>query len=28
MLFTGLMVGLLLNISKHSRENEKRFYIG
>jgi len=28
MLFTGVMVGLLLNISKHSRENEKRFYIG
>ena len=28
MLFTGMMVGLLLNISKHSRENEKRFYIG
>lgn len=28
MLFTGLMVGLLLNISKHNRENEKRFYIG
>jgi len=28
MLFTGIMVGLLLNISKHSRENEKRFYIG
>jgi len=28
MLFTGLMVGLLLNISKHSRDNEKKFYIG
>lgn len=28
MLFTGLMAGMLLNISKHSRENEKRFYIG
>lgn len=28
MLFTGVMVGLLLNISKHNRENEKRFYIG
>lgn len=28
MLFTGVMVGLLLNISKHSRHNEKKFYIG
>jgi len=28
MLFTGVMVGLLLNISKHNLENEKRFYIG
>jgi len=28
MLFTGVMVGLLLNISKHNRQNEKRFYIG
>jgi len=28
MLFTGLMIGLLLNISKHSRQNEKKFYIG
>ncbi len=28
MLFTGMMVGLLLNISKHSRHNEKKFYIG
>lgn len=28
MLFTGVMVGLLLNISKHNRHNEKKFYIG
>lgn len=28
MLFTGVMVGLLLNISKHSLDNEKLFYIG
>lgn len=28
MLFTGVMVGLLLNISKHNLDNEKRFYIG
>lgn len=28
MLFTGVMVGLLLNISKHNRQNEKKFYIG
>ena len=28
MLFTGMMIGLLLNVSKHSIDNEKRFYIG
>jgi cell division protein FtsW len=28
MIFTGIMVGLLLNISKHNRKNEKKFYIG
>lgn len=28
MLFTGVMIGLLLNVSKHSIDNEKRFYIG
>ncbi|WP_340103730.1 FtsW/RodA/SpoVE family cell cycle protein [Rhodohalobacter sp. 8-1] len=28
MLFTGVMVGLLLNISKHNLDNEKRFYVG
>ena len=28
MLFTGVMIGLLLNVSKHSINNEKRFYIG
>lgn len=28
MLFTGIMVGLLLNISKHNQNQEKRFYVG
>lgn len=28
MLFTGFMVGLLLNISKHSKDKDKPFYIG
>jgi len=28
MLFAGVMIGLLLNISKHSKKNEKKFYIG
>jgi len=28
MLFAGVMAGLLLNISKHNRHNDKTFYIG
>jgi len=28
MLFAGLMVGLLMNISKHKRDGNKQFYIG
>lgn len=28
MLFAGLMIGLLLNISKHNRNNNKPFYFG